>query len=165
MALNLKATNEVESAILAYLEQNASEALTEKINKGKKTLSQCVSYLISQAKKGAGSAIAAVASDETVYGWAVHFFEEDSVKPGRTEGVALTSGKKGDSCLMMKGSPNVKEIREAKATLDRMEAAATGKDVHPDKPQSKIRIVKQAEPKKNAAEIEGQTNIFDFLGG
>lgn len=40
MKLNLQAGNAYETAVLKYLEENASDALVEKINSGKKTLEQ-----------------------------------------------------------------------------------------------------------------------------
>jgi hypothetical protein len=77
--LKLEAKNKNEEIILNYLNQNASESLAEKINTGKKTLSQCWKYIVSEAKKLAENNCACVDSD-TVFRWAVHFFEEDSIK-------------------------------------------------------------------------------------
>lgn len=77
--LKLEAKTNNERIILNYLNENASEALTEKINNGKKTLSQCWSYIVSEAKKLAENNCACV-TDATVFGWAIHFFEEDSIK-------------------------------------------------------------------------------------
>ncbi len=77
--LNLKAETNNEKLILDYLNKNASEQLIFKINAGKKTLSQCWSYIISEARKLAKDNCACV-DDATVFGWAIHFFEEDSIK-------------------------------------------------------------------------------------
>lgn len=77
--LNLKAETNNEKIILDYLNKNASEQLKEKINSGKKTLAQCWSYIISEARKLAKNNCACV-DDATVFGWAIHFFEEDSIK-------------------------------------------------------------------------------------
>lgn len=77
--LNLKAKTDNEKIILDYLNKNASEQLIFKINTGKKTLSQCWSYIVSEAQKLAKNNCACVA-DEAVFGWAIHFFEEDSIK-------------------------------------------------------------------------------------
>lgn len=78
---NLVAENDYERAVLNYLEENASDILVAKINKGEKTLGQCLSFCKNEAKKFAKNGIAMI-DDKTVYGWAVHFFEEDSIKPG-----------------------------------------------------------------------------------
>ena len=86
--LKLEATTKNEKLILDYLKENASEALKEKINNGEKTLSQCWSYIVSEAQKLAekcescGSKVeqTACVTSDILFGWAVHFFEEDSIK-------------------------------------------------------------------------------------
>ena len=93
MELNLKANTPSEQKILEYLQNNASETLAEKINNGtpfekdgnpllnKKTLSGFMKYACDEARnlaeKGANSACI---DDVTVYGWAIHFFQEDSIE-------------------------------------------------------------------------------------
>lgn len=76
--IKLKTDNKCEKIILNYLEKNASDDLVERINNGKKTLTQCWNYITSEAKKEAKNGCACI-EDATVYGWAVHFFEEDSI--------------------------------------------------------------------------------------
>lgn len=93
MELNLTAQNKQEELVLKYLRDNASDVLANKINNGtpfekdgknftnKKTLSDFMKYACDEAKslaeKGATSAYI---DDQTVYGWAIHFFEEDSIE-------------------------------------------------------------------------------------
>lgn len=77
--LNLKANSDYERAILDYLESNASDALAAKINNGNKTLAQCFAYIRGQAQKEAKNNCAMI-EDKVVYGWAVHFFEEDEIE-------------------------------------------------------------------------------------
>ena len=93
MELNLKANTPAEQRILEYLQNTASETLAEKINNGtpfekdgnpllnKKTLSGFMKYACDEARnlaeKGANSACI---DDVTVYGWAIHYFEEDSIE-------------------------------------------------------------------------------------
>lgn len=78
MRINLKAATDNQKLILNYLEQNASDMLVEKINNGKKTLSECWSYITGEARKRAVSGCAVI-EDREVYGWAVHFFQEDKI--------------------------------------------------------------------------------------
>ncbi len=93
MKLNLETTNENEVIIKAYLEKNASETLADKINNGvliekdgfqlinKKTLSGFMQYANGEAQKLAKQgARACCVKDEIVYGWAIHYFEEDSIE-------------------------------------------------------------------------------------
>ena len=91
--LNLTPQNKQEELILNYLQNNASETLADKINNGtpfekdgnpllnKKTLSGFMKYACDEARnlaeKGANSTFI---DDATVYGWAIHFFEEDSIE-------------------------------------------------------------------------------------
>ena len=93
MKLNLQAMTKEEQKIKAYLEANASEVLAAKINNGvriqkdgktlinKKTLAGFLKFACDEAKKQAGKgAQSACIDDDTVYGWAVHYFEEDSIE-------------------------------------------------------------------------------------
>ena len=93
MKLNLEARTLAEQKVKAYLEANASSILAEKINNGvriqkdgkqllnKKTLAGFLQYACEEARKQADKgARSACIDDETVYGWAVHYFEEDSIE-------------------------------------------------------------------------------------
>lgn len=93
MQLNLTAQNKQEELILNYLQNNASETLADKINNGtpfekdgkpllnKKTLAGFMKYACDEARKLAEKgANSACIDDATVYGWAIHFFEEDSIE-------------------------------------------------------------------------------------
>ena len=93
MKLNLQAATKEEQKVKAYLEANASEVLAEKINGGvrvqkdgktlinKKTLAGFLKFACDEAKKQAEKgASSACIDDDTVYGWATHFFEEDSIE-------------------------------------------------------------------------------------
>ena len=77
--INLESKNHFQTIIKKYLDENASEVLTEKINTGKKTLGECEQYIKKEAKKKATGNCACI-EDAVVYGWAIHFFEEDSVE-------------------------------------------------------------------------------------
>jgi len=93
MQLNLTAQNKQEELVLKYLQDNASETLADKINNGtpfekdgkpllnKKTLAGFMKYACDEARKlaekGANSTFI---DDQTVYGWAIHYFEEESIE-------------------------------------------------------------------------------------
>ena len=93
MRLNLEATTKEQQKIKAYLEANASDILAEKINNGvriqkdgktllnKKTLAGFMKFACDEAKKQAEKGTqSACIDDDVVYGWAVHYFEEDSIE-------------------------------------------------------------------------------------
>lgn len=93
MELNLTAQNKQEELVLKYLQDNASDVLANKINNGtpfekdglslinKKTLAGFIKFACDEARKlavkGANSTFI---DDQTVYGWAIHYFEEESIE-------------------------------------------------------------------------------------
>lgn len=91
--LYLTASTKEERKVKAYLEENASSVLAEKINTGvriqkdgktllsKKMLAGFMKFACDEAKKQAEKgAHSACIDDDVVYGWAVHYFEEDSIE-------------------------------------------------------------------------------------
>ena len=93
MRLNLETKTKEQELVKAYLEENASEILAEKINNGtpfekdgktfinKKTLDGFMKYASDEARKLASKgANSACVEDKVVYGWAIHYFEEDSIE-------------------------------------------------------------------------------------
>lgn len=93
MKLNLDTKTNEERRVKAYLEANASEMLAEKINNGvriqkdgktllnRKTLAGFMKFACNEAKKQAvKGAQSACIDDDVVYGWAVHYFEEDCIE-------------------------------------------------------------------------------------
>ena len=93
MKLNLETKTKEQELIKQYLEENVSEILAEKINNGvkivknnktlinKKDLNGFMNYANQEARKFAekGSSCACI-EDKVVYGWAIHYFEEDSLE-------------------------------------------------------------------------------------
>jgi len=92
MTLHLTATTTEEKVLKEYLEQNASEVLADKINNGvpvendgkklisKKTLAGFMKYATEEARKQAAKgATSACLHSDIVFGWAIHYFEEDSI--------------------------------------------------------------------------------------
>ena len=112
MRLNLEAKSDNEIAILAYLEENASEALAEKINSGKKTMAGCIGYIREQARNRAKNGMAMI-KDVEVFGWATHYFEEDALKPG-----ALRVERKAEEAKKKAAELEKKKKEEAKHGLD-----------------------------------------------
>ena len=88
MELNLQTSNTSQEQIKAYLEEHASETLAEKIMSGvriekdgktlvsKKDLTTFWAF----ATKKARELKAEYVDNDTVYGWAIHYFEEDSIE-------------------------------------------------------------------------------------
>ena len=147
MKLNLQATTKEEQKVKAYLEANASEVLAEKINNSvkiqkdgktlinKKTLAGFMKFACDEAKKQAEKgAQSACIDDDTVYGWAVHYFEEDSIE----------------------GTLYNEDGTEYKAPLPKVTAKAPTVKSAPSKPQPKPQLsmfdLLDAKPEEPAAE-------------
>lgn len=91
--LNLATNGHGDEAIKAYLEANVSEILADKINNGtpftkegktfinRKDLTGFMKYATEEARKlSSKGARGAYVDDPTVFGWAIHYFEEDSIE-------------------------------------------------------------------------------------
>lgn len=91
--LNLAAKGDDQIAVLNYLQQNTTDVLADKINNGvqivkdgvtlinKKTLDGFFRYATEEARKlVAKDARCACVLDHVVFGWAIHYFEEDEIE-------------------------------------------------------------------------------------
>ena len=147
--LQLEAKTPEEERIKAYLNENASDTLREKIENGtvyekdghtltnRKTLSDFMEYACAearkQAKKGAHSACI---EDRVVFGWAIHYFEEDSVV---------------GTLYHTDGTPYKPQM--SKYTPKQSNTVATQ-----GKPSEKISV-----PTMDKNQVPGQSSFFDFL--
>ncbi len=151
ITLNLTATTAEEKVLKEYLEQNVSEILAEKINNGvpvekdgkqlisRKTLAGFMKFATEEAKKQAenGATSACVHSD-VVFGWAIHYFEEDSI-------LGTLYNEDGTEYKAPKPAPKPKKTATTTAT-DTNIAAPT---------------VSAPAPKKDNP--TGQLTMFDFM--
>lgn len=91
--LNLATKGDDQIAVLNYLQQNATDVLADKVNNGvqivkdgvtlinKKTLDGFFRYATEEARKlVAKDAGCACVLDRVVFGWAIHYFEEDEIE-------------------------------------------------------------------------------------
>ena len=100
----LKAESELEQKVLAWLEKNASDSLTEKIAGGEKTIAGSLRYAYDKAKERANGESQICVDDETVFGWIVHFFEEDSIEEPKAKPPAVRAAKGAKPQLEKKAS-------------------------------------------------------------
>lgn len=74
----MKVSDQFKQTIQNHLEKRAAEdnlfAVTYK--KENKNINECCNYVMQCAKKGGASGY----SDEEVFGWAVHYYDEDDIK-------------------------------------------------------------------------------------
>lgn len=74
-----KEQNSVKDAIKAYLDERAKndELFAASYAKPNKNIDECFKYVVGEARKR-GNAV--YVSDEEVFGWAVHYYDEDDIK-------------------------------------------------------------------------------------
>ena len=82
-----------ENAIKNYLDKRAESdrLFAVSYKKENKSIQECCKYIYSQAKKllaKGGNAIGV--DDDTVYGWAVHYYDEDDIKVENVKGIVET---------------------------------------------------------------------------
>ncbi len=122
MTLHLTATTTEEQVLKDYLEQTVSEVLADKINNGvpvekdgqklisKKTLTGFMKYATDEARKQAAKgATGACVHSDTVFGWAIHYFEEDSI-------LGMLYNEDGTEYKAPKPTPKVTSKKTATAT-------------------------------------------------
>lgn len=76
-----------ETTIQAYLENRAKtdSLFAETYKKANKSIEECVKYIYSKARKLAKGRNAVGVDEATVYGWAVHYYDEDDIKVNKVQ--------------------------------------------------------------------------------
>lgn len=146
MRLNLEPKTKEQELVKAYLEENASEILAKKINNGtpfekdgktlinKKTLDGFMRYALDEARKLASKgANSACVEDKVVYGWAIHFFEENSIEGTlfNEDGTEYKPTPKSPPAQVRKVEPKKPEQRQA-SLFDFMEEPKSEPEVNDD---------------------------------
>lgn len=130
--LNLTTSNKEQELIKHYLQENASEMLANKINNGvkivkdnvnlinKKDLNGFMEYASSEARKLAEKgANCACIEDKVVFGWAIHYFEEDSIEGTlyNEDGTEYKPVTKKTETTKVESKPIQKKPEKQQATL------------------------------------------------
>ena len=174
--LNLKADGKNQEILLDYLEKIASEPLAEKINAGVKTLAGCWEFIRKEARKQAMNNVAVI-EDTEVFGWAVHYFEEDDIKEGKTSSNTQTPEQLRK--MAVDEEQRTKEIerrnaerreaeerRKAEEAKKIAEAEAKRKEQREKAAQKAAEAAerqRKKEEEKNKA-VAGQFSMFDLFG-
>lgn len=110
----------VKAAIKAYLDERAKNdnLFAQNYAKENKSIDECVRYILGEAHKR-GNAV--YVSDEEVFGWAVHYYDEDDIKISRLPRNVKASVKLSDEDKKKAYEQAVKEYRQL--CVDRMRAA------------------------------------------
>lgn len=105
--------------IKSYLDKRAKEdpLFAETYKKKNKSIEECCQYIYSQARKVAKGGNAVGIDDATVYGWAVHYYDEDNIKVDNVkEGVEVSTPDpvKEEVVVKMPEKPVKKNIERKK---------------------------------------------------
>ena len=172
MRLNLEAKTKEQELVKTYLEENASETLTEKINNGtpfekdgktfinKKTLDGFMKYASSEARKLASKgANSACVEDKIVFGWAIHYFEEDSIEGTlfNADGTEYKPTPKPAPAQVRKVEPKKPEQRQA-TLFDLMEPEKSEPEVKNENGDDEDEQPSQEETDEILAEIAEEEN-------
>ena len=172
MRLNLETKSKEQELVKAYLEENASETLAEKINNGmpfekdgktfinKKTLDGFMKYASDEARKLASKgANSACVEDKVVYGWAVHYFEEDSIECTllNDDGTEYKPAPKSTPAKVKKVEPKKPEQRQP-TLFDFMEPQKSEPEVKDENNDDEDEQPSQEEIDEILAEIAEEEN-------
>lgn len=77
----------MEQAIKIYMDNRAKtdSLFAETYKKANKSIEECIKYIYSNARKLAKGGNAVGVDDATVYGWAVHYYDEDDIKVDKVQ--------------------------------------------------------------------------------
>lgn len=175
MKLNLTTTNPAEERIKAFLEENVSATLASKINLGTpiekdgkrlinhKTLAGFFKYATEEARKLAtkGANFACV-DDQTVFGWAIHYFEEEAIEGElfNLDGTPYKAEKKAEKKPEPKAQLKAPESKPTPPPARKPEPTPTPK---PEPKKAVILPTPTPKPKKSKPTDTDQMSIFDLF--
>lgn len=142
-------TTEIKSAkerIKEYLDEiaNKDELFAKSYAKTNKNIDECYDYIVGEARKQCKDSDSVCISDDVVYGWAVHYYDEDNIKVGRS-----TESKESTESEKMSEADKKKVVEEA-----RMKASKANK-------MASKANKKASEAKKRKPAIQ-QLTLFDL---
>ena len=120
-------TTEIKSAkerIKDYLDERASkdELFAKSYAKTNKNIDECYDYIVGEARKQCKDSDSICISDDVVYGWAVHYYDEDNIKVGRSkeskESKESTESKEISKATKMASNANKKAYESKKKSAD-----------------------------------------------
>ena len=146
-------TTEIKSAkdrIKDYLDERArkDELFARSYAKTNKNIDECYDYIVGEARKQCKNSDSVCISDDVVYGWAVHYYDEDNIKVGRSkESTESKEMSEADKKI-------VEEARKKAYKVNKMASNANKKSVEAKKKSADVN-------KSKPAKIQ-QLNLFDF---
>ena len=114
-----------------YLDERASkdELFAKSYAKPNKNIDECYHYIVEEARKQCKDSDSVCISDDVVYGWAVHYYDEDNINVGKstesTESKELSDADKKkvvEEARNMASNANKKASEAKKKSADAKES-------------------------------------------
>lgn len=108
----------MKEIIKNYLDERAKtdELFAKSYAKENKSLDECCQYILQEAKKKAGNSNAIGIADAEVFGWAVHYYDEDDIQIGKKPIQAQVSTSAAPSAPSSKAEPKKTTKKSEKKT-------------------------------------------------
>ena len=150
-------TREIKSAqdrIKDYLDERASkdELFAKSYAKTNKKIDECYDYIVSEARKQCKDSDSICIPDDVVFGWAVHYYDEDNIKVGRS-----TESKESSESTELSEEDKKKVLEEARMKAYEANKMASNANKKASESNKKSADAKESKP----ARIQ-QLNLFDF---
>lgn len=152
---------EIKSAqerIKDYLDERArqDELFAKSYAKTNKNIDECYEYIVGEARKQCKDSDSICISDDVVYGWAVHYYDEDDINVGHKV-ASSTESKESTESTEMSAEDKKKVLDEArkKAYKTNKMASNANKNVYEAKKKS-------ADAKKSKPARIQQLTLFDL---
>lgn len=109
-----------ETTIQTYLENRAKtdSLFAETYRKANKSIEECIKYIYSQARKLAKGGNAVGVDESTVYGWAVHYYDEDDIKVDKVKERVEVVAPAAEPVRTEQPKPQPKHIQKRKRGED-----------------------------------------------
>lgn len=141
--------NPFEQAIKTYLDKRAQDDPLFAVSyaKPKKSIQECARYCMQEARKLVKDNVVVV-DDPTLYGWAVHYYDEDNIK---------VTGNYSQVHAEVSHTPKMELTEQEKAEAKKI---AMERAIEEQRKQLHTKSKKAAQTKENEPV---QTSLFDLL--
>lgn len=142
------------------LEQCEKEpAFIDKVLNDDKTLDDCIAYITNLARKEATEGCAAI-EDNTVRGWAIHYFDEDELEDWKS--LSQKAKEEERKASISKAETEKKPSTKKKETdLDDEDVDDDVEDEEEMDEKEEVKLT-PPKPKKIKGVAEGQVSLFDW---
>lgn len=124
----MKPTDPFKAAIQKHLEQVAQQdqLFAETMKKPNKNIDDCITYIINEVQKSGRQGF----TDDEVYGMAIHYYDEDDLKPGEKINAEVVVNHVVELTEQEKEDAKQKAIEEAiEEAKEKMQKKKTSKKV------------------------------------